>query len=161
MIYIPFGVSAPQILDMDSDVTYEAFYISPLNGMEHDLGVVEPTSGTWQAPSTPSSDLDWILVLEKQCSPDWFPVIEMDFNWVYHDVHGFNWVEYPSSICPEYAYIWNVNLGEWLFISADHKNFIYRAEKDTWLYYGTGTAFGYGRWFYDYNQSQWVHESAL
>ena len=83
---------------------------------------------------------------------------EIGLQWIYHEIHGFNWLEFPTSICPESAYIWNTNLNEWLYISANHMNFIYRAEKDAWLYYGLGTAEGSGRWFYDFNQSQWLHE---
>ncbi len=65
IIYIPHGVSAPQVKSIESGVTYEAFYFNPLNGTEHDLGTVVPTSGTWRAPSVPSTALDWILVIEK------------------------------------------------------------------------------------------------
>jgi len=65
VIYIPYGVPTPQVRNLESDVTYEAFYFNPLNGTEHDLGTVEPTSGTWQAPDIPSTAVDWVLVLKK------------------------------------------------------------------------------------------------
>ena len=65
MIYIPYGVPAPQDKELESDVTYRAFYFRPLTGTEFDLGKVEPTSGTWQPPDVPSAALDWVLVLEQ------------------------------------------------------------------------------------------------
>ena len=65
IIYIPYGVSAPQVKKLEPDVTYRAFYFRPLTGTEFDLGTVEPIAGTWQAPDVPSKALDWVLVLEK------------------------------------------------------------------------------------------------
>jgi len=70
LIYIPYGVSAPQVKNLEADVAYRAFYFKPLDGTEYDLGTVEPTAGTWQAPSVPSTALDWVLVLEKAVESD-------------------------------------------------------------------------------------------
>lgn len=65
IVYLPHGAPAPQIVKIEPGAAYHAFYFSPLDGKEHDLGKVEPDAGAWQAPDVPSKDLDWVLVLEN------------------------------------------------------------------------------------------------
>ena len=68
VVYIPrrsYNWSGPVLKNMEDGVKYHAFYFSPVNGEEYDLGTVTADANhTWQAPSVPLAQ-DWILVLES------------------------------------------------------------------------------------------------
>ena len=69
IVYIPgrfYDWSGPTILALEDDVRYHAFYFSPINGAEYDLGTAAAgADGAWQAPRVPLAQ-DWVLVLERQ-----------------------------------------------------------------------------------------------
>ena len=69
IIYFPPQRRAqPIIKELESDVTYQAFYYDPRTGKEYSLGIVKPNvKGEWTAAPFPIFQ-DGILVLEKEKS---------------------------------------------------------------------------------------------
>lgn len=66
IIYIPYGASVSKVADIEPGLPYRAFYFSPIDGKQCDLGTIELTSGVWQVPAAPSNEQDWVLVLESE-----------------------------------------------------------------------------------------------
>ena len=66
IIFIPVQVGLPPIIkELESEVTYRAFYYDPRNGREYPVGIVKPNiKGEWTTPLFPIFQ-DRILVLEK------------------------------------------------------------------------------------------------
>ena len=53
-----------EVMHIEPNVGYTAFYWNPRNGEEHPLGTVEPdATGAWPIPVQPTMS-DWVLVLE-------------------------------------------------------------------------------------------------
>jgi hypothetical protein len=58
----------PKIVNLEPDVTYEAFWFHPATAKEYPIGKVTPdANGTWKLARTVDTDLiDWVVVLENQ-----------------------------------------------------------------------------------------------
>jgi len=66
VIFIPPAWDPPKVTNLESGVSYRAFYFDPKSGKEHDLGnVAADATGAWPAPITPTF-ADWVLVVEKK-----------------------------------------------------------------------------------------------
>ncbi len=62
----PWIPNLPDVLDLEKDTSYDAFFFNPVNGKEQQLGLVKPTdTGVWRIPM-PSWGQDIVLVLEKK-----------------------------------------------------------------------------------------------
>ena len=64
LVYTPHLLASAVVHQLESDVTYQAYYANPVDGTEYPLGAVAPDgAGTW-APPRPPIRQDWVLVLE-------------------------------------------------------------------------------------------------
>jgi hypothetical protein len=68
MIFLPFFTPNAVVKQMESGVPYHGFLFNPVDGGEHDLGILEPdAAGEWHMPFTYMPVyLDWVLVIERQ-----------------------------------------------------------------------------------------------
>jgi hypothetical protein len=63
--FLPTHSALSFVKEIESDVSYQAFYVDPRNGSELKLGKVTPDKkGKWQPPKPPIFS-DWILVMES------------------------------------------------------------------------------------------------
>jgi hypothetical protein len=66
VIFIPPMWDSPKVKNLESGLTYRAFFFNPRTGEEHSVGQVRPdAAGSWQAPLLPPF-AQWLLVLEKE-----------------------------------------------------------------------------------------------
>jgi hypothetical protein len=67
VVYFPaFGRGLFKLREIESEVTYRAFYFDPRDGKEYPLGRVVPDeAGEWKPPRPPKIQ-DWVLVIEKR-----------------------------------------------------------------------------------------------
>lgn len=68
VIYIPpriYRWTGPCVKQLEPEMSYHAFYFSPVDGTEYDLGAVTADKdNSWQSPIVPFAH-DWVLVLER------------------------------------------------------------------------------------------------
>jgi hypothetical protein len=63
LVYSPMVWDPPRLKELETDVTYDAFYFDPVIGAEHRLGTVVPeVDGTWMPPVFPEMH-DWVILL--------------------------------------------------------------------------------------------------
>ena len=66
VIFFPRPQRGHTVRQLEPDVGYSAFFLSPISGEELAVGAVEPTEeGEWVAPVSPVLH-DWVLVLEAE-----------------------------------------------------------------------------------------------
>jgi len=65
LVYIPPLTEAKEMKNLESGVAYRAFFFSPKNGNEHQIGKAQADEkGMWKIPFPPIHQ-DWVLVLER------------------------------------------------------------------------------------------------
>jgi hypothetical protein len=65
VVYLPAGPADAVLLGLTPD-DWQARWLDPRTGAEHDIGRVSaPSDGIWPAPARPSAD-DWVLVLSRE-----------------------------------------------------------------------------------------------
>jgi hypothetical protein len=63
--YLPAAWDPPKMTKLNDGANYRAFYFDPATGKQYDVGRVTPdANGDWKLP-VPSSQIDWVIVLEK------------------------------------------------------------------------------------------------
>jgi len=66
IVFVPPMWDPPGVKQLESGVTYRAFFFDPRTGKEHPIGdVAGEADGSWKSPITPTFE-QWILVLQRQ-----------------------------------------------------------------------------------------------
>ncbi len=86
----------------------------------------------------------------------WFGLFNADaYPYLRHTQHGHQYVGSASS--PLWQFLYDFNLGEWLYTTPAAYPYLYSAARDAWLFFvketGDGTAGS--RWFYDSSAKEW------